>query len=127
MGGGKKWGKGSYEAIVCSEVANNANVGGSMLPTLTLGIPGNAAAAAILAALELKNVVVGPSIEIEHPGLIYFIYIALTATFGHTVRLQQAEGHGQSEEEGIEGQELVLDVEGTKVQNNVLHLYCALC
>ncbi|NQV99752.1 MAG: tripartite tricarboxylate transporter permease [Rhodospirillales bacterium] len=73
----KKWGKGSYEGIVCAEVANNANVGGSMLPTLTLGIPGNAAAAAILAALELKNVVVGPSIQIEHPGLIYFIYIAL--------------------------------------------------
>jgi putative tricarboxylic transport membrane protein len=72
-----KWGKGSYEGIVCAEVANNANVGGSMLPTLTLGIPGNAAAAAILAALELKNVVVGPSIQIEHPGLVYFIYIAL--------------------------------------------------
>jgi putative tricarboxylic transport membrane protein len=72
-----KWGKGSYEGIVCAEVANNANVGGSMLPTLTLGIPGNAAAAAILAALELKNVVVGPMIQIEHPGLIYFIYFAL--------------------------------------------------
>ena len=72
-----KWGKGSYEGIVCAEVANNANIGGSMLPTLTLGIPGNAAAAAILAALELKNVVVGPSIQIEHPGLIYFIYFAL--------------------------------------------------
>ena len=42
-----KWGTGSYEAIVCSEVANNANVGGSMLPTLALGIPGNAAAAAL--------------------------------------------------------------------------------
>jgi putative tricarboxylic transport membrane protein len=72
-----KWGKGSYEGIVCAEVANNANIGGSLLPTLTLGIPGNAAAAAILAALELKNVVVGPMIEIEHPGLIYFIYFAL--------------------------------------------------
>ena len=72
-----KWGKGSYEGIVCAEVANNANVGGSMLPTLTLGIPGNAPAAAILAALELKNVVVGPAIQIEHPGLIYFIYFAL--------------------------------------------------
>ena len=72
-----KWGKGSYEGIVCAEVANNANVGGSMLPTLTLGIPGNAAAAAILAALEMKNVVVGPTIQVEHPGLIYFIYIAL--------------------------------------------------
>lgn len=73
----KKWGKGSYEGIVCAEVANNANVGGSMLPTLTLGIPGNAAAAAILAALELHNVVVGPTIETENPGLIYFIYIGL--------------------------------------------------
>jgi len=72
-----KWGKGSYEAIVCAEVANNANIGGSMLPTLTLGIPGNAAAAAILAALELKNVVVGPTIQTENPGLIFFIYIGL--------------------------------------------------
>jgi len=73
----KKWGTGSYEAIVCSEAASNANIGGSMLPTLTLGIPGSAAAAAFLAALELKNVVVGPMMQIEHPGLIYFIYWAL--------------------------------------------------
>jgi putative tricarboxylic transport membrane protein len=72
-----KWGKGSYEGIVCAEVANNANIGGSMLPTLTLGIPGNAAAAAILAALQMKNVVVGPMIQIDHPGLIYFIYFGL--------------------------------------------------
>ena len=48
-----------------------------MLPTLTLGIPGNAAAAALLAALTLKNVNVGPTIEIDQPGLIYFIYGAL--------------------------------------------------
>ncbi|HSM40864.1 MAG TPA: tripartite tricarboxylate transporter permease [Afifellaceae bacterium] len=72
-----KWGKGSYDAIVSAEVANNANIGGSMLPLLALGIPGNAAAAALLAALTLKNVVVGPTIEIDHPGLIYFIYTAL--------------------------------------------------
>jgi len=72
-----KWGKGSYEAIVSAEVANNANVGGSMLPTLTLGIPGNAAAAAILAALEMKNIIVGPTIQAENPGIIYFIYIGL--------------------------------------------------
>ena len=73
----KQWGKGSYEAIVCSEVANNANVGGSLLPTMALGIPGNAAAAAILAALQLKNVVAGPLIQVENPGLIYFIYLGL--------------------------------------------------
>ena len=73
----RKWGRGSYEAIVCSEVANNANVGGSLLPTIALGIPGNAAAAAILAALQLKSVVPGPLVQVENPGLIYFIYIGL--------------------------------------------------
>ncbi|QPM90472.1 tripartite tricarboxylate transporter permease [Pseudooceanicola algae] len=72
-----KWGKGSYQALVCAETSNNANIGGSMLPTLALGIPGNAAAAALLAALTLKNVSVGPTIQIDHPGLIYFIYGAL--------------------------------------------------
>ncbi|MEM9473878.1 MAG: tripartite tricarboxylate transporter permease [Pseudomonadota bacterium] len=72
-----KWGRGSYEAIVCAETANNANIGGSMLPTLALGIPGNAPAAALIAALQLKAVNVGPTIEIDHPGLIWFIYAAL--------------------------------------------------
>jgi len=48
-----------------------------MLPTLTLGIPGNAPAAALIAALTLHHVVVGPTIEVDHPGLIYFIYAAL--------------------------------------------------
>lgn len=48
-----------------------------MLPTLALGIPGNAPAAALMAALQLKAVNVGPTIEIDHPGLIWFIYAAL--------------------------------------------------
>jgi putative tricarboxylic transport membrane protein len=72
-----KWGKGSYDGIVCAEVANNANMGGGMLPTLTLGIPGNAPAAALLAALQLKNVILGPTIEVDHPGLVAFIYALL--------------------------------------------------
>lgn len=72
-----KWGKGSYEGIVCAEVAGNANVGGSLLPTLTLGIPGSAGAAAIIAALQMKNIVLGPTIEVDHPGLVYFIYALL--------------------------------------------------
>jgi putative tricarboxylic transport membrane protein len=72
-----KWGKGSYQGIVCAEVANNANIGGSMLPTLTLGIPGSAPAAALMAALQLKNVVLGPTINVDQPGLIQFIYALL--------------------------------------------------
>jgi putative tricarboxylic transport membrane protein len=72
-----KWGKGSYEGIVCAEVSNNACMGGSMLPTLTLGIPGSAGAAALMAALQMKNVVLGPTIEVDQPGLVAFIYALL--------------------------------------------------
>jgi putative tricarboxylic transport membrane protein len=72
-----KWGKGSFEGIVCAEVANNACVGGSMLPTLTLGIPGSAPAAALMAALQLKNVQLGPTIDVDQPGLIELIYALL--------------------------------------------------
>ena len=64
----EKFGKGSYEGIVCGEVANNACIGGTILPTLTLGIPGSPPAAAFMAALELKHVVMGPTIDVEKPG-----------------------------------------------------------
>jgi putative tricarboxylic transport membrane protein len=72
-----KWGKGSFEGIVCAQCADNANIGGSMLPTLTLGIPGSAPAAAMMAALQLKNVVLGPTINVDQPGLIQLIYALL--------------------------------------------------
>jgi putative tricarboxylic transport membrane protein len=72
-----KWGKGSFEAIVCAQCADNANIGGAMLPTLTLGIPGSAPAAAMMAALQLKNVVLGPTINVDQPGLIQLIYALL--------------------------------------------------
>jgi putative tricarboxylic transport membrane protein len=72
-----KWGKGSFEGIVCAQVADNANIGGAMLPTLTLGIPGSAPAAAMMAALQLKNVVLGPTINVDQPGLIQLIYALL--------------------------------------------------
>ena len=72
-----KWGKGSFEGIVCAQVADNANIGGAMLPTLTLGIPGSAPAAAMMAALQLKNVMLGPTINVDQPGLIQLIYALL--------------------------------------------------
>jgi|TARA_B100001964_G_scaffold238104_1_gene303010 putative tricarboxylic transport membrane protein len=74
---GKKFSKGDLEGVVCSEVANNANIGGGLLPTLTLGIPGNNSCALFLAALSLHGIIVGPNIEINQPGFMYFLYTAL--------------------------------------------------
>lgn len=69
--------KGDLEGVVCSEVANNANIGGGLLPTLTLGIPGNNSCALFLAALSLHGIIVGPNIEFNQPGFMYFLYTAL--------------------------------------------------
>lgn len=71
---GRKFSKGDMEGVVCSEVANNANIGGALLPSLVLGIPGSATTAAFLAALNLHGIILGPTIEVEQPGIMYFMY-----------------------------------------------------
>ena len=48
------YGKGCIEGVAASESANNAVIGGALIPLLTLGIPGSAVAAVILGALMAK-------------------------------------------------------------------------
>lgn len=74
---GRKFSKGDMEGVVCSEVANNACCGGGLLPTTTLGIPGNSSCAIIIAALSLHGIILGPNINNDHPGFMYFLYAAL--------------------------------------------------
>jgi putative tricarboxylic transport membrane protein len=74
---GRKFSDGDMEGVVCSEVANNACCGGGLLPTTTLGIPGNSSCAIIIAALSLHGIILGPNINNDHPGFMYFLYAAL--------------------------------------------------
>ena len=74
---GKKFTEGDIEGVVCSEVANNACCGGALLPTITLGIPGNSSCALIIAALSLHGITLGPGINMDHPGFMHFIYASL--------------------------------------------------
>jgi putative tricarboxylic transport membrane protein len=73
----QKFGRGSLEGIAAAETGNNASVGGTLLPLLTIGIPGGVVAAMYLGALNLHNVVVGPMIDFSNPGLVHFHYAAL--------------------------------------------------
>jgi putative tricarboxylic transport membrane protein len=66
----EKFGKGSETGIVSSETANNACIGGALIPLLTLGIPGSPPAAMLLGALLLHGVIPGPTIEVDHPGFL---------------------------------------------------------
>lgn len=69
------FGKGSEEAIAGSEAANNAVVGGSLIPMLTLGIPGNAVTAALLGGLLIHGLIPGPQLFAQAPDILYpFIF-----------------------------------------------------
>ena len=64
------FGKGEIKGLLASETANNACVGGAMIPLLNLGIPGSPPAAMLLGALMLHGVTPGPMISFEHPTFI---------------------------------------------------------
>lgn len=73
----EEFGKGSVEGIIASETANNACIGGAIIPLLALGIPGSSSAAILLSALTLHNVQCGPLAFSRHADLIYMIFAIL--------------------------------------------------
>jgi putative tricarboxylic transport membrane protein len=74
-----EFGKGSVEGIAGPEAANNAAVGGSMVPTLALGIPGSTTTAIILAGLIVQGVRPGPHLFNEQPTLLYAVFASMLA------------------------------------------------
>lgn len=70
------YGKGSIEGVAASESANNAVIGGSLIPMLTLGIPGSAVAAVILGALMAHGIQPGFKIFTATGELAYTFIIS---------------------------------------------------
>ena len=70
---GAKYGTGCLEGVAAAETANNAVIGGAMIPLLTLAIPGSPPSAMFLAAIWLHGVRPGPMLPTEHPGFLYLI------------------------------------------------------
>ncbi|MFZ7250936.1 tripartite tricarboxylate transporter permease, partial [Avibacterium avium] len=73
----EEFGKGSIEGIAGSEAANNAATGGSMVPSLALGIPGSPTAAVIVAGLMIHGINPGPNLFIENGEVVYTIFWAM--------------------------------------------------
>ena len=71
------YGTGIPEGIVAPETANNATVGGALVPTLTLGVPGSPAAAVLLGALLIQGLTPGPKLFSDEPDLMYAIFLGL--------------------------------------------------
>ena len=72
-----RFGKGAPEGIVAPESANNACVGGALIPMMTLGIPGDTMTAVLIGALLLHGLRPGPTLFTEHPDFVAIVYAAL--------------------------------------------------
>lgn len=74
---GAEFGTGVEAGLVAPEAAKNATTGAAMIPMLTLGIPGSAATAIMLAALVLHGVTPGPLLFATQTNLVYTVFASL--------------------------------------------------
>jgi len=66
-----RFGKGAVEGISAPESASNASAQTAFVPTLTLGIPGDAVMALMLGAMIIQGIQPGPRLVTEHPELFW--------------------------------------------------------
>jgi len=71
-----EFGNGSIHGISASESANNAVTGSSLVPLLTLGIPGSATAALLLGALIVHGLVPGRTLFTDNASITYTVIFA---------------------------------------------------
>jgi putative tricarboxylic transport membrane protein len=66
-----QYGKGDLRGVTASEIANNACAPASMIPLVTLGVPGSAPAAVVAGALMLRGLNPGPDLFQNNGTLVY--------------------------------------------------------
>lgn len=76
----EEFGKGSYEGVAAPECANNAVIGGAMVPLLALGIPGSGSAAIMYGALTVHGILAGPRLFTERADVAYTFMVGLLVT-----------------------------------------------
>ncbi len=73
----ERYGTGIPEGIVAPESANNACVGGALVPMMTLGIPGDSMTAVLIGALLIYGLRPGPQLFTERLDFVAVVYVAL--------------------------------------------------
>ncbi|MDF2374693.1 MAG: tripartite tricarboxylate transporter permease [Verrucomicrobiales bacterium] len=66
----ERFGKGSEEGLIASESANNATVGGALIPLISLGIPGSVIDAILIGAFVIHGLQPGPLLFQNHPETV---------------------------------------------------------
>lgn len=69
------FGDGDIRGVAAAEAGNNASTGGALIPTLTLGIPGDSVTAILIGALMVHGIRPGPGLFRDEPALVYAIFV----------------------------------------------------
>lgn len=72
----ERFGKGHEPGVVAGESANNASIGGALIPLITMGIPGSVTEAILIGALTIHNLQPGPLLFQNAPEIAYGIIAA---------------------------------------------------
>jgi putative tricarboxylic transport membrane protein len=67
----ERFGHGAIEGVVCPETATHSSVQGDFIPTMSLGIPGDAVMALLLGALTIQGIIPGPQLITQHPDIFW--------------------------------------------------------
>ena len=74
------FGHGNIEGVAGSEAANNAVTGGSLIPTLTLGIPGESVTAVLMGGLIIQGLQPGPELFTRYAPMTYTFFAGFVLT-----------------------------------------------
>ena len=77
----EKYGTGHPEGIIAPESANNGVTSGSLIPLLTLGIPGGSTAAIMLIVIQYHGITLGPRIFLDNPQFPYGVLMSMVITY----------------------------------------------
>ena len=73
----EQFGTGIAEGIVAPESANNASVGGALIPLMALGIPGSASAAVLAGGLLAQGMMPGPTMLEQNSSVAFGFIVSL--------------------------------------------------
>lgn len=74
---GIEYGEGNPDGVWAPETANNASIGGALIPLVALGIPGDAVGAYLLSAMMIKGLTPGPLILDTNPTYVYTMFVCV--------------------------------------------------
>lgn len=73
----EEFGNGSLDGVAAAEAGNNGATGATLIPLLTLGIPGDITVAILLGALTIQGLAPGPQLFTESADIVYAIMMGL--------------------------------------------------